>query len=128
MNPSREPFTVWALRSGDAQVAARDSGAEIWEPPSFRLLRPRLFESRRLVRQFGCFSFFGLPQTLESYAKSGASPQLRLKRYDISGDDWVGILRELRFMGISAGNLYDALDGVAHDVLLQALAEHAAGS
>lgn len=88
----------------------------------FCIINTRIFDSRRLRHQRGYFSFLNSDMPLEQYLES-QRPDLRLLRYDIEGDSWLSIMKELRLMGISHNSMYDNLDGIATDVALDALHE-----
>jgi len=112
------PFTVWAMRINQAKLKADLEHDNLDPSEPFRIMRPKIFESRRLARQLGWFTSLLVDESLDDYARR-TKEQIRLQRYDISGDAWVMILRELQLMGIRAGNLFDSLDGVAADVKLK---------
>jgi FRG domain len=112
------PFTVWALQVNQ-QKFEEDIQLDEFNPSEpFRVMRPKIFESRRLARQFGWFTSLLVDESLDQFAKR-TKEQIRLQRFDISGDAWVMILRELQLMGIGAGTLFDSLDGIADDAKLK---------
>lgn len=123
MSPADSPFRVWALQVNESDYAdgsfSEDDLLNSLRP--FHVVRTKLFQSKRLSRQLGCFTFLGLDKDLESYHKN-QSTGAKLKFYDVAGENWLGLLRELRLMGISAGTLFDSLDGVARDIILEGLA------
>jgi hypothetical protein len=92
----------------------------------FGIVRTKLFRSRRIFRQMGCFTYIGVNEDLESYQSRHSEKGIVLKKYDISSGNWRSILRELRYMGITSGNLFDDLDGVARDVTLGVLTQRVA--
>ncbi len=117
------PFTVWAMQVNQ-QKFEKDIQLDDLNPSQpFRIMRPKIFESRRLARQFGWFTSVLVDESLDEYANR-TKEQIRLQRYDISGDAWVMILRELQLMGIRAGTLFDSLDGIAGDVKLKNIIAH----
>ena len=116
--PSDGPFTVWALRYegpvSDGADLTRHDLLEVAEP--FRLLRPKVYQSRRLSRQFGYFTFFGRGESMDEHLHDA---KVVVKRYDVAGTRSARMLSQLHLMGISATNLFDDLGGVALDALIR---------
>jgi hypothetical protein len=115
-NPSTQPFKVWKLQIPPSQVCRNllvDSVDA--NEPTFCVIQTKLFESKRLVRQFGCFTYYSRPGALNDYLSESGNCEV-VGRI-IGGEHWEQILHELRLMGISAGNLFDGLDGIATDIL-----------
>jgi hypothetical protein len=116
--PTDGPFTVWAIKTGqpisDGADITREELLDVDEP--FKLLRPRVYQSRRLSRQRGLFTFFGRDGDMEEYLRDAG---VTVKRYDVAGKGWEQALSQLHLMGVSASNLFDDLDGVALDTLIR---------
>jgi hypothetical protein len=116
--PSDSPFTIWAMQVDAEQFDKTERGNDLnkWEP--FSILRPKVFESRRMARQFGWFACLLTDQCLDDYVGRSHGGN-RIQRYDISGEAWHLVLQELQLMGIGAGSLFDSLDGIADDVRIR---------
>ena len=116
--PAEGPFTVWAVRTEapvcDGKEISRDDLADAAEP--FRLVRPKVYHSRRLSRQLGYFTFFGRGERVDEYLRDA---NIAVKRYDVAAADWQQTLLQLHLMGLSATNLFDDLGGVALDALIR---------
>jgi hypothetical protein len=116
--PTDAPFTVWGLRVDEpfADGRALSKEALLSARTPVRVIRPKVYQSRRVSRQLGVFTFFGSDQRMEDCLDEKV---MTLKRYDVGGSDWSGLLRQLHLMGVSASNLFDDLDGVALDTVIQ---------
>lgn len=114
------PFRIWALRVQKDADYYLEENVSSEMAKDFCIIDTQIFDSRRLQRQRGYFSYLNSDMPLEQYLEN-AKFDLRLFHYDIEGDFWLSIMRELQFMGISHNSLYDNLDGIATDVTLGAL-------
>jgi len=121
MSPTDSPFRVWALQVNESDYADASFSEEDLLVRPFHVVRTKLFQSKRLSRQLGCFTYLGLDKDLEYYYKN-ENKGARVKFYDVSGENWLWLLRELHLMGISSGTLFDSLDGLARDIILEGLA------
>ena len=111
---------IWALRVNQMKLVNPVLDLED-NQLDFALVRSKIFYSRRVHRQAGCFSYLGFPGDLYEQRRNY---DVDIKWYDISGDPY-SILRELNLMGIGAANLFDDADGVAKEILLKTIAsEH----
>lgn len=115
-----EPFRIWALkidRTADYYLQKADYDKVIND---FYIVNTKFFDSKRLMRQRGYFSFLNNDTPLEEYLKNNKLG-IKLVYYDIDGASWLSIMKELRLMGISHNILFDNLDGIAADVTLDFL-------
>ncbi len=108
---------IWALRVKQLELINPVLNLQN-DQLSFALVKSKIFYSKRVYRQAGCFSYLGFPGDL--YEQRGKY-DIDIKWYDISGDPY-SILQELNLMGIGAANLFDDADGVATEVMLKTVA------
>jgi hypothetical protein len=121
-SPCETPFTVWAMRVGPDGFRREHKCDDITKWESFTVIRPKLFESKRMARQLGWFTCLLADETIDGFT-SRSHQETEMQRYDISGEAWLGVLRELNLMGIGAGNLFNSLDGVADDARMTHMIE-----
>jgi hypothetical protein len=116
--PTVRPFTVWALRLDEPFDDGYGLSAEtlLSKPTLVRVIRPKVYQSRRLSRQLGLFTFSASEERIEL---SLDGTMMTLKRYDIVGSDWPGLLSQLHLMGVCGSNLFDDLSGVALDAIIR---------
>lgn len=81
----------------------------------FGVVRTRLFQSKRVMRQMGLFTLFTEAGDLGSFLRRRESVPLIEFEIDLRSAE--RDLRELALMGVTASTLFDSLDGVAVDVL-----------
>jgi len=119
----KAPFRIWALKvKKDADYYLQK--AEYAEMKNdFYIISTKFFDSKRLKRQRGYFSYLRNDIPLEKYLQENKIG-IKLFFYDINGESWMTIMKELKLMGISHNNLFDNLDGVATDVSLDFLHDH----
>lgn len=115
-----EPFRIWALKISKTAdyYLQRANYTEIIN--DFYIISTRFFDSKRLKRQRGYFSYLNNDKPLDTYLENN-NYGIKLTYYDINGTSWLSIIKELSLMGISHNSLYDNLDGVATDVSLDFL-------
>lgn len=121
-----EPFRIWALKVKKNADYYLQNAKDMELEKDFYIVSTKFFDSKRLRRQRGYFSYLRKDMALEEYLEKN-KPDIKLVSYDICGDSWLSIMRELRLMGISHNNLFDNLDGIATDVSLDFLHNRRAG-
>ena len=105
----RSAVRIWALHSNEAeQTLEKLDGV-------FRVIRPSVGISPRILRQRGWFTY--LPPGSDLVVADKRPSGIVLKCYDVAGDP-AALLSELRLMGISSGDLFQTFEGVAEDVIL----------
>lgn len=113
-----EPFKIWALNISDIKNVLLDHRNN-FKDSQFSLIETKLYNSRRLLRQMGCFTYLDSSNCLYEFSKKNYS-NIRIKKYLINAEESrINILNELRMMGITAANIFDDIDGVAFDVMLK---------
>jgi FRG domain len=110
-------FAVFAINAAGLQPDEISDGHErgplLDSAGPFLFIDTRNFVSRRISRQRGCFTFHGFRECLTVWSVNRGPSQI--KKYVIR-DSRDNIVRELRLMGLSGGDLFDDLDYVARDV------------
>lgn len=115
-----EPFRIWALKIRKDAVYYLQEAKEEEMTDDFYIVNTKFFDSKRLRRQRGYFSYLDNDMPLEKYLEEHR-PDMKLVYYDINGASWLSVMKELRLMGITYNSLFDNLDGIATDVSLDFL-------
>ncbi|OFX60857.1 MAG: hypothetical protein A2046_14630 [Bacteroidetes bacterium GWA2_30_7] len=108
-------FRVWSFNIEDF-ISSDPFNFENSKDITFRLIQSQVFNSRRISRQQGCFTFQNFKKGLEDFEEYKSN----LKQYDICGDR-ISILKELKMMGITSGNMFDSIDSIAKDIIVDDL-------
>ncbi len=116
----KAPFRIWALKieKGADYYLQKAEYADMVK--DFYIISTKFFDSKRLRRQRGYFSYIRNNIPLEEYLRINKLG-IKLFCYDIKGESWLTIMKELKLMGISYNNLFDNLDGIATDISLDFL-------
>lgn len=115
-----EPFRIWALKVNKDAAYYIQEADEAAMTDDFYIVNTKFFDSKRLRRQRGYFSYLNNDTPLEHYLKKHR-PGMKLVCYDINGASWLSIMKELSLMGITYNSMFDNLDGIATDVSLDFL-------
>lgn len=86
----------------------------------FYIIKTRVVDTKRIWKQNGYFSYLNSNESLDDYLKTKNS-DVKIRHYDIYENEWVYVMKDLKFMGITHGNIFDSLDGVARDIALDFL-------
>ncbi len=116
LNNCETSVSVWAIRLNGNQVISNNDRDSLIDS-KFGIVKMNMFTTKRLRRQNGCFTFIRFNNDL---SKDHTKLNVDLRKFDIVADH-LSLLAELQFMGISSGNLFDDLNGVASDIKLNSI-------
>jgi len=111
-------FTVWRMeidRKADYYLEGEYDEENL--PNDFYIIKTKALDSKRIWKQQGYFSYLSSDISLNDYLDSN-NPGIDIIPYEIIGEDWVSIMKELKLMGINHGSIFDNLDGIARDTVL----------
>ena len=102
------PIALWSLLIDD--LDKKDSS-------SYFFYETKVFNTRRLVHQQGCFTYLPFEDDLGSFLTEEKSEAYRLNKYtvNVEGVEY-RILKDLSLMGITQGFLFNDLDYIANDI------------
>ena len=123
-NDSNSGVKIWAMNV--KQLDKKCTDGSIWKnivfdsSIKFAFSHTSNFHSKRISRQLGCFTLLNFDGCLDEDEHVKKSYGIQIKSYTVQGD-WLEIIRELKLMGISGGNMFDDFDHIARDVVFDSL-------
>lgn len=106
---------IWALEISEYKQENVQSINSL-EDNEFLILTTQLFNTKRIFRQQGYFTYHNFSEGLNNKSQYKKS----LKSYVIHADP-IKILKELKLMGITGVNIFDDLDYLASDIVIEHL-------
>lgn len=112
----KSPFRIWYL-SFEKNASFFKRQLPDFNSP-FSILDIQTSNLTRKYRQHGYFTFSNIDLDVEAVLDK-ENIQAKLTWYDVNGEDWLYIMKELQLMNIHHGNMFDSFEGFAKDAVIR---------
>lgn len=112
----KDPFRIWCLSF--EKNASFFQGKLNDLDSNFSVLDIQTSNITRKYRQHGYFTFSNTTLDVKSLLEREDIPA-ELIWYDVNGEDWLYIMKELQLMNIHHGNMFDSFEGFAKDAVIR---------